>query len=232
MRFKLEDFHRNIPDKELLEDLQKVGAALAAEKEKLTFRSYDKHGKFTAGTFGVRFGSWNKALIAAGLIPNQEKDVSIDSLFENLRNVWLAIGKQPVFRDMSQEPSRYTASIYNARFGTWRKALQEFIRYVESEKYLVEDSNSKDTSPIKGAKATSTSRRRINRSISERMRFRILLRDGFSCQSCGASPLQQREVELHVDHILPWSKGGETEDENLQTKCTRCNLGKGNAFDS
>ncbi len=29
----------------------------------------------------------------------------------------------------------------------------------------------------------------------------------------------------------PGSKGGETVDENLGTKCQQCNLGKGNAFD-
>ncbi len=50
-------------------------------------------------------------------------------------------------------------------------------------------------------------------------------------QSCGASPLKSREVELHVDHIIPWSKGGETEEGNLEAKCSKCNLGKGNAFD-
>ena len=68
--------------------------------------------------------------------------------------------------------------------------------------------------------------------MSDRMRFRILSRDGFTCQSCGASPIKERGVELHVDHIIPWSKGGETVESNLQTKCKKCNLGKGNAFNN
>jgi 5-methylcytosine-specific restriction endonuclease McrA len=34
-------------------------------------------------------------------------------------------------------------------------------------------------------------------------------------------------VELHVDHVTPWSKGGETTLANLQTLCNKCNLGKG-----
>ncbi len=42
--------------------------------------------------------------------------------------------------------------------------------------------------------------------------------------------MKEMGVELHVDHIIPWSKGGETLPENLEVKCTRCNLGKGNAF--
>ncbi len=34
-------------------------------------------------------------------------------------------------------------------------------------------------------------------------------------------------VELHVDHVIPWSKGGPTVFEHLQTLCNKCNLGKG-----
>jgi 5-methylcytosine-specific restriction endonuclease McrA len=33
-----------------------------------------------------------------------------------------------------------------------------------------------------------------------------------------------------VDHIVPWSKGGETILENLRTLCSKCNLGKGNVL--
>ena len=71
---------------------------------------------------------------------------------------------------------------------------------------------------------------RTKREISERLRFSILLRDGFRCQACGRSPLNSPGVELHVDHVIPWSQGGETITDNLQTKCKECNLGKGNAF--
>ncbi|MBR0162008.1 MAG: HNH endonuclease [Oscillospiraceae bacterium] len=43
---------------------------------------------------------------------------------------------------------------------------------------------------------------------------------------CGASPAKDSSVELHIDHIKPWSKGGETVMENLETLCSIWNLGK------
>ena len=59
-----------------------------------------------------------------------------------------------------------------------------------------------------------------------RLRFKVLIRDNFKCCACGASPAKEPNVNLHIDHILPWSKGGETVIENLQTLCQNCNLGK------
>lgn len=66
------------------------------------------------------------------------------------------------------------------------------------------------------------------RDPSPRLRYRVLERDHFTCQACGASPAKDSSVSLHIDHIIPWSKGGRTTLENLQTLCARCNLGKGN----
>ncbi len=229
MKFELEQFHRDVQDNDLLDDLRKAHRVLKDQGRTLTFRSYNEVGKYSAGTFGIRFESWNKALAKAGLTPTEEKNVSDYALFENLREVWLQKGKQPVFRDMASSPSRYSASLYPARFGSWRKALKAFVDLVQSDDWI-KDETKKHDSESGEAETPKKKKKRTGRNISERLRFRILLRDGFQCQSCGASPLKDRGVELHVDHILPWSKGGETEESNLQTKCKRCNLGKGNAF--
>jgi 5-methylcytosine-specific restriction endonuclease McrA len=56
-------------------------------------------------------------------------------------------------------------------------------------------------------------------------------RDGFRCCHCGRSPASTPGVELNVDHIKPWSEGGETELGNLQTLCDACNQGKGSLPD-
>ena len=69
-------------------------------------------------------------------------------------------------------------------------------------------------------------RKANTRIISDKLRYQVLKRDNFKCCACGASPAKDPSVELHIDHIIPWSKGGETTLENLQTLCSRCNLGK------
>lgn len=67
---------------------------------------------------------------------------------------------------------------------------------------------------------------RKRRDPSTRLRFQVLVRDHFTCRFCGASPQKDPAVTLHIDHIIPWSKGGETTLDNLQTLCSKCNLGK------
>ena len=59
--------------------------------------------------------------------------------------------------------------------------------------------------------------------ISKRLRFEVFKRDSFTCQYCGAHP---PAVVLECDHIVPASKGGSTDEENLVTACFACNRGK------
>lgn len=62
------------------------------------------------------------------------------------------------------------------------------------------------------------------RAVSPSLRFTILSRDKFTCQYCGR---KAPEVELVVDHITPYSKGGRCVESNLTTACVECNAGKG-----
>lgn len=57
--------------------------------------------------------------------------------------------------------------------------------------------------------------------ISKKLRFSILERDGFRCVYCGAA-----DKELHLDHVVPFSKGGDCSVENLVSSCFDCNIGK------
>jgi 5-methylcytosine-specific restriction endonuclease McrA len=52
-------------------------------------------------------------------------------------------------------------------------------------------------------------------------RFHVFLRDHFTCQYCGSTE------ELTFDHLIPRSRGGQTEWTNIVTACSPCNLRKG-----
>ena len=54
----------------------------------------------------------------------------------------------------------------------------------------------------------------------------ILKRDNYRCVSCGASPSNDQQAELEVDHVYPVASGGSNGLENLQTLCRTCNEGK------
>lgn len=60
-------------------------------------------------------------------------------------------------------------------------------------------------------------------TVSRRLRFEILRRDGHTCRYCGGvAP----DVVLTVDHVVPVALGGGDDPSNLVTACRDCNAGK------
>jgi hypothetical protein len=72
--------------------------------------------------------------------------------------------------------------------------------------------------------AVENASRVVRDPIPARLRFEVLNRDNFRCRYCGRS--QRDGAVLHVDHVVPFSKGGPTTEDNLITACSDCNLGK------
>lgn len=64
--------------------------------------------------------------------------------------------------------------------------------------------------------------------MTQGIRDRIKSRDGYTCQICGR--YMPDGVGLHIDHIIPISKGGKTVDQNLQVLCDKCNLRKSDKY--
>jgi 5-methylcytosine-specific restriction endonuclease McrA len=63
---------------------------------------------------------------------------------------------------------------------------------------------------------------------ARRQRQRVLERDGYRCQLCGAPLTGGRDS--HADHIIPISRGGsQSDDGNVRATCPTCNLTRGTA---
>ncbi len=58
------------------------------------------------------------------------------------------------------------------------------------------------------------------------IRWQVFQRDGWKCVACGRT--SHHGAILHIDHILPRSRGGHNGIDNYQTLCDTCNLGKSN----
>ena len=230
MIFELNNYARNFSDDLLIEDLVVVAKKL--NKNSITHDEYNREGKYSSSTYLRRFGSWFNALEKAGLQKTRTPaNIPEEDLFRNIEEVWTKLGRQPRYQEIKTPLSKYSAGTYENRFGTWRKALEKFVSYINADKDEEEISNdSPEESISTDSVSGKTFKHKTKREISDRLRFRILMRDGFTCKKCGRSPMKEMGVELHVDHITPWSKDGETVPENLEAKCSRCNLGKGNAF--
>ena len=204
-----------VSDGELIKDLQRVSEIIGTTK--VTQMLYAQHGNYDATTIGRRFGSWNEALEIAELNFSNRVDITDEALYENILVLWQYCGRQPRRKELSYPPSTISQSPYLRRFRSWTNALQAFIDYANAS-----DAPADPTVPPISHKP------RTSRDPSLRLRFKVLQRDNFRCQACGASPALDPSVCLHVDHIVPWSDSGETTLDNLQTLCADCNLGKGN----
>ncbi len=56
------------------------------------------------------------------------------------------------------------------------------------------------------------------------LRRRVIERDGYFCVYCDED---LTNAEIHLDHVIPESRGGTTTYDNLQVTCRKCNLAKG-----
>ena len=101
-------------------------------------------------------------------------------------------------------------SSYTCDIALNKENLEIFIRYLSD---LIKFKNS-----VEGQRALMTTK----------LREEIKKRDDYTCQKCGLSIYDEKNLLLEIDHIIPLSKGGITSHDNLQTLCWKCNRKKGN----
>ena len=155
--------------------------------------------------------------------------VSDAEILADLSNVATKLSATTVSMPQYKQYGQYDGRNVARRFGSWNNALlaggltlsneidlsDAFIAYANATG--VDAPACRDDTDGKHA---------TGRHPSLRLRWKVLQRDRFTCRGCGRSPALVPGVELHVDHIEPWGKGGQTILENLQTLCLTCNLGK------
>ena len=221
MKFELKPYTKSVSEDEIIKDFQIVAGKLG--KKSVTQREYIKHGKYSIKTVYAKFGLWKEILDAANLelSSNIGSVITDEELFVNLEEVWIKLGRQPSYNEMVKPLSKYHACTYERRFKGWRKALEKFVEHVNAEdkEFYTSTSDSQDI------------KRKTPKGINLRLRFKVLYRDNFKCVKCGRSPATNPKINLHVDHIKPYSKEGETEVSNLQTLCSDCNQGKSNLYE-
>lgn len=139
-------------------------------------------------------------------------NVPEEQLFQNLEELWKHFGRQPKYHEVRKPLSKFSVGTYEKRYGTFYNALNEFINAMNGD--VTDERSLSENSTLNP------------RNINYRLRFKIMQRDNFKCRICGASPALNAGVTLHVDHIIPCAKGGQATMENLQTLCSKCNLGK------
>lgn len=218
---------RQMLDGEMIAEIRRVAGIVG--RTDIVADDLRRHATVGVDAIRNRFGSLKAALRAADLREAAHgRRYTDDECFENLLCTWTHYGRPPKHREMSLPPSEVGPKAYTARWGTWNKALHAFVERVNA------DLEENPATALVGANAAVQipSRKKAvdeqdRREIRLGLRYTVLKRDNFKCVCCGASPALTPGIQLHVDHIFPFSKGGKTEIANLQTLCDACNLGKG-----
>ena len=211
-----------LSNEEIIKELRRV--ATLSHPRPLTVTFFKQNSSLNPGTISTRFRSWLGALSAAGLQPsNLGKRYTDSECLENLVSVWTHYGRPPFAREMNVPPSNVGSKAYVKRWGSWIKALDQFVKIVESNQAFQADESTTQNVSEKTKSIPISEKREIPLGL----RWRIFVRDKFKCTICGSSPATDPSIKLHVDHIVAFSKGGKTIESNLRILCSGCNLGKG-----
>lgn len=162
---------------------------------------------------------------------------SDEECFDNLLKVWTFRGRVPRLEDMARPPSTVGIRPYVTRWRTWRKALKAFVDRANSDAAASANQTVTLATPPDAIEPptrvnSSSGSAGDQRSIGVGLRYLVLKRDRFRCVVCGRSPAATPGLELHIDHILPFARGGKTVADNLRSTCRDCNLGKGVRLES
>ena len=227
-----------IPENKKIEDLELV--AKHFNYIEFSWRDFNKVSTISASAIKTHFGNWKNAL-AALKKHLQQKGLDLSSrphapqriyseknLYDEMGRIWQKVGQRPSRNEWEASDPKISIGAYKKRFGSWTNACQKFIEYkmggeISSDNFVRFNG---EEFPIQEKSGTVGYSKENSRNVSLSLRLKVLNRDNFKCVFCGKSPATDFGTKLHIDHILPFSKGGKSTIENLQTLYEECNLGK------
>lgn len=210
---------------EVVTELRRIAGIVS--RTTITRADLTAHGELSERTVLSRFGSWKAALEAAGLhLSRMGRRYTEAEYFENLLIVWTHHGRPPTYAEMDRRPSQISKGAYASRFGTWGRAKQAFVAYVNADLDAIAD-ESRTTEVVGPTTTAPRTRVEDQRNVPIGLRYQVLRRDRFRCTACGRSPATDAGCVLHVDHVVAFARGGKTRLDNLRSLCAECNVGKG-----
>ena len=212
-------------DDEIIRDLKIFASEFPIEERRAT--SYRKwateHGRTSLSVVSRMYGGFDAACNVAGISHSGLKSAwTVEELLISLEAIWIWKGQVPAADDVARyakaHPEETVPSKHSflRKFGSWRNLVTNFSRYKQG--FLTKDEFLK-------AVQVEPQKRQV-RSIPSAVRYQVLARDRGRCVLCGAS--SDAGAALHVDHVMPKSRGGSDHPSNLQTLCQDCNAGKSN----
>ena len=192
-------------------------------------REFGALAEVSAQSVVREFGSWSSAIahlrsaLAEQGKPLQDKRrghfTEAECLAE-LERIWRLLGHRPSRIEWEQSEPSISYNTYKRYFGGWAGACLRFL-----------ESRSEGSIRAPRLRVVPPRSSVVSRDVQPGLRLRVYERDRFRCVYCGRGPFTNADVQLHVDHVHPFSRGGKTEIENLQTLCSTCNLGKSDRTD-
>jgi len=201
-------------------------------------KDFDKNSEISGNTVIREFGTWEKALAflknhfqkkGIELKPSNRKSrkqFTEQQLFEEMERIWKLVKHRPSKNEWDANDPKISFATYMRYFDGWQNACLKFIEYKMGGSITSDDISIYQAEDEKAKRGKMYPKTGDTRTISLGVRLKVLDRDNFRCVFCGKSPATDFGTKLHIDHIVPFSKGGKSTLENLQTLCEECNLGK------
>lgn len=225
------DYANRIRKQQIIAELRRVADKLG--NRRFSRREFDEHAECCKGSTVLKnFDTWDQALDAIGFELTSHRtprtQITDSQLLEELGRIWRLFGHRPSKGEWDSVETKYSYTTYRQRFGGWVNACVAFLEGATGNTTSGESENAPANQASVEPNDRPVSQASLNpRYVPLKVRLQVMKRDRFCCVMCGRSPAVEAGVQLQIDHVIPFSRGGTSTIDNLQTLCQDCNLGKG-----